>query len=349
MAADVVLDVLLAPLRDGLLAMPLHGRVLFLQGRYTPALDEHAGRLVVEQTFKPYVDVLQQHGWNQTASADERFDLVLVLPSRQRDHTRALLVEAAARSSSAGTILVAAANDEGARSLQADAQALLGPLHVASMSKCRVMWSLAADRVLDASLAMRWQAAAAPVEVPGSGLLSRAGVFSWDRIDTGSALLAAQLPSGLSGTGADLGAGWGYLSAQVLQHHAGVVAWDLYEADARALELARINLDAQRTRAASQAVVGYHWHDVTTGVPRRYDFIVCNPPFHIGRAEAPGLGRRFIEVAAGALNAGGRLWLVANRHLAYEAQLQADFASVRRVADTQGYKVFEAIARGKPQ
>ena len=92
--------------------------------------------------------------------------------------------------------------------------------------------------------------------------------------------------------------------------------------------------------------VAFHWHDVTAGLPARCDVIVTNPPFHAqGRADRPDIGRAFIAAAADALQAGGRLWLVANRHLPYEDALGARFASVRTVAQAQGFKVIEAIKR----
>ena len=87
------------------------------------------------------------------------------------------------------------------------------------------------------------------------------------------------------------------------------------------------------------------WHDVTEGLPRTYDAIVSNPPFHRGREARSDLGQAFIAAASAALRPGGRFWLVANRHLPYEAALRAGFAGVRTVADEAGYKVLEAIGR----
>jgi 16S rRNA (guanine1207-N2)-methyltransferase len=175
------------------------------------------------------------------------------------------------------------------------------------------------------------------VPVAGSGLHSRPGVFAWNRIDAGSALLAAQLPAGLRGHGADLGSGNGYLAKEVLARCDGVLALDLYEADARALALSRHNL------GAVQGVdLQFHWHDVSAGLPRQdYDFIVSNPPFHEGRADAPELGIAFIRAAAASLKDGGRLLMVANRHLPYEAALARHFTGVRTLADQDGYKVLE--------
>ena len=182
----------------------------------------------------------------------------------------------------------------------------------------------------------------APRPIPGGRFLSRPGLFAWDRIDAASSLLAAHLPLDLAGVGADLGAGYGYLSAEVLARCPQVTGMDLYEAQARALALARQNLQRE-----SQAVpLAFHWHDVCAGLLRRYDFIVSNPPFHAGRADQPELGRAFIAAAAAALNPEGRLWMVANRHLPYESTLREGFSSVRIVADEQGFKVIAAIRAG---
>jgi 16S rRNA (guanine1207-N2)-methyltransferase len=94
---------------------------------------------------------------------------------------------------------------------------------------------------------------------------------------------------------------------------------------------------------AEKVSQAFHWHDVTTGLPKQYDTIVCNPPFHVhGRSDRPDIGRRFIAVAAQSLNPQGRLWLVANRHLPYESELTSNFASVRVVAQEHGFKVIEA-------
>jgi 16S rRNA (guanine1207-N2)-methyltransferase len=235
-----------------------------------------------------------------------------------------------------GVLVACAGNDSGARSLQRDLEALAGPTHSLSKHRCRACWAVR-EGTGDAALAREWLEADAPAPVAGGGLHSRPGVFAWNRVDAGSALLAAQLPAGLQGRGADLGSGNGYLAKEVLARCAGVTALDLYEADARALALARYNLgDVQGVE------LQYHWHDVSTGLPRAdYDFVVSNPPFHEGRADSPELGVSFIRAAAASLKDGGRLVMVANRHLPYEAALARHFASVRTLADQGGYKVLE--------
>ena len=64
-----------------------------------------------------------------------------------------------------------------------------------------------------------------------------------------------------------------------------------------------------------------------------------------GLAEFPPLfimALRFIAVAARAGGPGGRLLLVANRHLPYEATLAQAFSGQRVLAEAGGFKVIEA-------
>ncbi|MGN6730086.1 MAG: class I SAM-dependent methyltransferase, partial [Rhodanobacteraceae bacterium] len=179
-------------------------------------------------------------------------------------------------------------------------------------------------------------------QINAAGYMSRPGLFAWDRVDSASELLAAHLPDDLHGRVADFGAGYGYLAAQLIARCPGITALDLYEAEARALEPARINLEQAMREHQRALAVDVLWHDVTTGVGQRYDAVVCNPPFHQGRADLPELGRAFITQAARALLPHGRLLLVANRHLPYEATLAAHFEQVRAVVIQEGFKVIEA-------
>ena len=177
-------------------------------------------------------------------------------------------------------------------------------------------------------------AAGAPRIVPALGAWSQPGVFSWDRIDPGTARLIAVLPP-LVGEGADLGCGVGLLAARVLAS-AKVTALACIDLDRRAVDCARHNLTDPRAvvRWADVRALG----DDLTGL----DFVVMNPPFHDGGAEDRSLGVSFIQAAARALRKGGVCWLVANRHLPYEAALSGAFTTVTVKADAGGYKIIEA-------
>lgn len=347
LAADAALQTLFLPLAEGRVAWPAAG-ALFLRARDGAPLHERPlPGMEFEQSFLPDAQALERSGFT-LRHADEPiqrgYPLVLVLPPRQRDESRALFARAVASTAPGGRVLACVANAEGARSAEDDLRRLAGPVSVLTKHKCRAFWSGPLDGPADPDLAAQWAVLDAVRLISGVAaagrFVSRPGVFAWDRIDPASALLAEHFPADLRGHAADLGAGFGYLSVELLERCPGITALDLYEAEGRALELARRNLGEMGSRAA----LGFHWHDVTQGLPREYDVIVSNPPFHTqSRADRPDIGRRFIAVAAQALKPGGRLWLVANRHLPYEAVLNESFGDVRTVAQRDGFKIIEAV------
>lgn len=169
--------------------------------------------------------------------------------------------------------------------------------------------------------------------VDSLGLWSQPGVFSWDRVDPGSALLEQHLPP-LAGHGADFGCGVGYLARAILASPK-VASLALIDIDRRAIEAARRNIDDPR--------VSLHWADVRQKILplKGLDFVVMNPPFHNGGVEDRALGQSFIQCAAEALRPGGVCWLVANRHLPYEAVLKSLFKRIVPRIETGGYKVYE--------
>jgi 16S rRNA (guanine1207-N2)-methyltransferase len=342
-ASDAALEALFVPFDTGQLSLPVDGRVLFLRARDGFRLREMTRPgWVCEQSFKPFANALERSGLRLAApDANDHYPLVLVLPPRQRDEARALFAQAVSRAMPGGVVLAAIPNAEGAKSGEADLTRLAGPLRQLSKHKCRVFWTQPLGDGVDRAVLDEWQ----ELDVPrrnAAGYMSRPGLFAWDRVDTASALLAEHLPTELTGRVADLGAGYGYLSSRLLARCAGVTAVDLYEAEARALEPARMNLVQAQRDAARPIAFSLHWHDVTQGLPLRYDAIISNPPFHQGRADLPELGRTFINTAADALLPHGRFWLVANRHLPYEATLAARFNEVRNVFMQDGFKVIEA-------
>lgn len=311
---------------------------LFLRARagYLPEQIK-PGQLECMQTFKPFSDELERAGWPVTASIKNKYPIVLLLPPPQRDETRALFALALESVEDDGLVVVSMQNNAGAKSGESDLRKLASEVLSLSKSKCRVFW--ARKRNVNQELMQSWLEFDQPRLVEATGLVSRPGVFAWDRIDTASKLLSDHLPSDLSGHGADLGAGLGYLTHIVLSRSESVKSMDVYEAEARSLECARLNLQPFETRVG----LGYFWQDVTTGIQGPYDFIISNPPFHLGREEARALGQSFIEIAAKSIKQNGRFYMVANRHLPYEASLEKYFSKVSVLVMQDGFKVFEAI------
>lgn len=165
--------------------------------------------------------------------------------------------------------------------------------------------------------------------------LTAPGVFSHCKVDTASQLLVQNLPD-ITGSVADLGAGWGYCSAEIAKR-TQANSIDLYENNYVAIELAKHNL------ADVSIPTTYIWADLEKEpIDKAYDFVVMNPPFHTGRETRTDLGLKFIEVAHKALKRKGKLAMVANRHLPYEKAISKLFFSYEIVADQAGFKVIWA-------
>ncbi|GGH34883.1 16S rRNA m(2)G 1207 methyltransferase [Cribrihabitans marinus] len=285
----------------------------------------------VVQPFRPHHDHFASRGFECVPATDAPCrDAILFLP-RAKAQARALVARACDRAS--GTVVVDGAKTDGIDSLLRDIRKRVpveGPI---SKAHGKIFWFRS-----ESSAFADWRA---PDAQMAQGFHTAPGVFSADGIDPASALLAAALPAKPGRRVADLGAGWGYLSAALLDRAGGIEGLDLVEADHVALECARQNVNDPRAR--------FHWADALTWTPSdTLDAVVMNPPFHTGRAPDSDLGRGFIAAAARILAPGGRLWMVANRHLPYETALTERFAHVEEIGGDRRFKLLHAARPSRP-
>ena len=292
------------------------------------------------QSHKPTAEALQQSGWQVLDAPRETCRLAIVFATKHKEEILHHLALAAEALEEGGSLILVAANTLGAPSLERRLGELTGRTETFSKHKCRVVRAFKADAQLNPALLADWKRGGELRRLPATGCYSCPGLFSWKSLDLGSRLLAARLPADLSGCGADLGAGYGYLAREALQCAPGIRELHLVEAEGKALAAAQLNLaDVAGTRR-----LHYHWADVTAGLPlARLDFVLMNPPFHAGRAPLPALGRAFVREALRLLKPGGRLLLVANRQLPYEAEIRSMGGEIGSAEETQGFKIIQAI------
>ena len=311
-------------------------RALFIGAEMHPALKGWPD-LMGWQPLKPRAATWERAGFSRSDEVpDGKWPLVLVLPGKSRDEALAWFAMARDRLKPGGKLVVAMPNTAGAGRFEKELSEATGNIVSIQKHKCRAFYTTE-DGAWSEEIFAEWRALGGLREI--SGFTVQAGIFSSDHIDPGSQLLADHLPAHLHGNVADLGAGWGFLSDAVLKRSPKIQHLDLFEADARALACARLNL------ASFECSIGYHWHDVTIGITGVYDAIIMNPPFHTGQAKDVDLGRAFLKVAAAALKRGGKLLLVANRQLPYEAALEASGLAWRKVTEDRIYKLIFAEKR----
>ncbi|WP_322893965.1 MULTISPECIES: class I SAM-dependent methyltransferase [unclassified Yoonia] len=309
-------------IQDGLIVLPA-GMVTLMRPPATYDVSELPSENVhIMHGYYPDVADWRAAGYDVSQDMTACTTAIVVLP-RAKALAQALITEACAK---ADLVIVDGQRTDGVDSLFKSCRARLGDLPSVTKAHGRMFWFPASDAFAD------W--AAGPPEKGAHGLYTAAGVFSDGAVDAGSALLAAALPPKLPKRMADLGAGWGYLAQAVLTRDS-VVSLDLIEAEAQSLACARLNVTDPR------AV--FHWADALQfSAKPAYDGIVMNPPFHTGRAADAGLGRAFIAAAARLLTPGGKLWMVANRHLPYETTMAEHFRNVDIIGGNGAFKVFHA-------
>ncbi len=194
--------------------------------------------------------------------------------------------------------------------------------------------------------------AAPPIERPsvsipehGLTMVGGPGVFSSDRFDLGSRLIAAEIPTRAEGFGVareivDLGCGNGVL---------GIIALRAFEEatvhfldDSRtAVETARRNVAANAAAMSDRAaftcanVFGDDW-----SAP--IDLVLCNPPFHHTKAMSDEVAWQMFVQSHRHLAPGGEIWVVGNRHLGYHAKLTKVFGNVRQLSAHPKFVVLAA-------
>jgi 16S rRNA (guanine1207-N2)-methyltransferase len=324
---------ILYALEEGILPLP-EGPSLVIQGEFSA----FSSRFPCSTVWTPYASEawLWQNAGHRVFSeeAEGSYSFIFLVAPKQKDELAFLIAKALRLLAPNGVLITAAENLAGGKILESLYKDFGLTPHSVSKHKSRVVWASSltpAEKQIEKSLAQ------GNFQQRRDGLWTCPGLFSWDRLDTGTEILLAALPSGLFGNGADLGSGIGEIGLRLLPLRTGIQKLTCVEHDARAISCARRNL------AFYGAHVDFLWADASAHLPIvNLDFVVMNPPFHKGKEEDASLGKAFVRQAAQILKKGGRLIMVANTHLPYERTLEFEFSAISVLRQEHGFKVIEA-------
>lgn len=327
------------PFDQGILTVPDSAKICVMNAPYLAGVDNF-GDVTAVQYFYPDYTQWKAKGIEVQAEVLEgqKFDVVLCAVPKQKDFAFSMMAQALQALVPQGLFLFVAANDAGGKRLEKWVQEFGVQTQSLSKSKARIVWGYTGNINQDAVSYYLEKGAAQNKCFGDHSFLTKPGIFGWDKIDRGSALLAQYLPQDLKGIGADFGCGYGFLSYHLLMHNPDIQKLYAIDADYYAVQCAKENLSQFRNVETQWADLA-HYDNHKNG----FNFIVMNPPFHAAKKTTQDLGQDFIKTAHLCLKKGGALYMVANAHLAYEKILQSLFSSIEKCDEKDGFKVYKAI------
>ncbi len=290
-------------------------------------------------------EVILGHG-STSLPSDLRADTVAIRIPKEKGAVRQLLWDAFALLNTGGRCYVAGATNEGIKSAASLMAEVFGQAHaIAHDSGHRILFAKkqnespsslnAADlRFVDHDA---FNEVEATLRGEPTTLYSRPGVFSWEHVDEATSILSDAIDVRPGETVLDLGCGAGALGI-IAARLSGTGMVTMLDADVEAVRSA--TRSAQAANVANCRVLP---SDIAEAVlNERFDVVVTNPPFHVGKATDLDVPRQFIQDAWQVLAPGGRLLLVANRTLPYERTIYQRFGNIVTVVDGRRFKVLGA-------
>lgn len=166
---------------------------------------------------------------------------------------------------------------------------------------------------------------------------SKPGVFGWNKIDKGTELLLTCFRKLINNkaitpkTMLDLGCGYGWIFFNCSDYHfEHIVATDN---NAAAILAAQKNSDHIKNKVDVIA------SDCANTIDKKFDLVLCNPPFHQGFKHNQVLTDKFINSCAQKTKSNGHTLLVTNEFINFEKIANTLFSHKKPLLNAQGFKV----------
>jgi 16S rRNA (guanine1207-N2)-methyltransferase len=275
-----------------------------------------------------------------SALRDVAFDVVATHLPRGKATARQFIADAAAVLKPGGRLYLAGHKRSGIKPFVAYAQQVFGNGGVIALKKgCRVTVCVKDENTaIPATDYYRWREFQAEIDGQIHPFISKPGVFSWNRLDAGTRILIETMKVRPADTVLDLGCGSGILgliaAQKASQGQTYLVDSSILAVEASRRTLARHQVENAQVRL-SDGVAAVR--DV------RFDLAVTNPPFHQERQTDYNVAHQFIQDAASVLQRRGRLYVVANRFIRYERQMNERFHQVSVAYEDNLYRVLLGV------
>ena len=270
---------------------------------------------------------------------DQSLDRIYYRVSKEKPVVHHIINQAARCLKEEGQLILLGAKNEGTKTYFDKARKLLGEGELIKggkgafvgilISSGAAMTELLDDKDYDQKRKI--------AELDGQPLISKPGVFGWDKVDLGSAYLAENLNSVYRRLNSakprvlDLGCGYGYLSLRTWQ----LGAKQIIATDNNAAAVISCRENFRKWSVDGEVVAD----NCGLSIDQKFDLVICNPPFHQGFSVDGGLTDRFLSMASKRLASDGQAAFVVNLFIPLERKAKGLFAEIETFSDNGSFKL----------
>lgn len=311
----------------------------------TPQVQVNDSYLAEQGTrYNRQLNGLSNAGLRQQTSLEpypEHADIVLLKLPNNHSYLQYILQQLTKAVTTDSIVLASAKAKDINRNVLALFGRYIGPASASlTVKKCRLIsCTIEIQQQLSSEFPLRW-----PLENSAYTLVNHANVFSREKLDQGARFFMQHLPDPAnSDTVIDLGCGNGVLSLALLSKHQNIQLICVDESY-MAVESARATIAENLPDSLPHCQ--FKADDcLSQQADTSADYVICNPPFHQQQAVTGHIARQMFQDAKRVLKQGGRLRIVANRHLGYADMLKHLFGNCRQLAADHKFIILEVIKR----